>query len=246
MSATTVQFLGSGDAFGSGGRLQTAILVKGSQTFLIDCGPSLLIAINRYQVDPSQISTIFLTHLHGDHAAGIPFFILHAQFLHKRTSPLTIAGPPGTAAWCTQVMETLFPGSSQTQQKFPLHFHEFTPGKRETVAGIAVTPVEVSHAGIKALALRCEIDGKTITYSGDTEWTANLIPAAKKADLFITECYTYDLEVKNHVNYVTLERHFADFQAKRIILTHMSQDMLAKVAGVAVESAEDGKIVVLE
>ncbi|HVO65085.1 MAG TPA: hypothetical protein VMT12_01270 [Syntrophales bacterium] len=39
MNHVEVQFLGSGDAFGSGGRLQSCVLVKYScGQFLIDCG----------------------------------------------------------------------------------------------------------------------------------------------------------------------------------------------------------------
>lgn len=50
----TVQFLGSGDAFGSGGRFQTCIYVDAGQTrFLFDCGASSLVAMKRFGVAPS-------------------------------------------------------------------------------------------------------------------------------------------------------------------------------------------------
>src|SRR5919202_71309 len=74
-----VRFLGSGDAFGSGGRFQTCIYVQFDTThLLIDCGASSLIAMRRFRVDPSLIDTILLTDLHGDHFGGLPFFILDA------------------------------------------------------------------------------------------------------------------------------------------------------------------------
>src|ERR1700678_3180346 len=59
-----VQVLGSGDAFGSGGRLNTCFMVHpGASSFLIDCGASVMIAIRRFGIDPDQIGAIFLTHL---------------------------------------------------------------------------------------------------------------------------------------------------------------------------------------
>ncbi|TMI98777.1 MAG: MBL fold metallo-hydrolase, partial [Bacillati bacterium ANGP1] len=72
-----IRFLGSGDAFGSGGRLQTCILLETpGGGVLVDCGASALIAMRRFAVEPNRIDTILLSHLHGDHFGGIPFFIL--------------------------------------------------------------------------------------------------------------------------------------------------------------------------
>ena len=62
-----LQFLGCGDAFGSGGRFNTCFHVTNGLTqFLVDCGASLMIAIRRFGVEPNAIETIFITHLHGD------------------------------------------------------------------------------------------------------------------------------------------------------------------------------------
>jgi ribonuclease BN (tRNA processing enzyme) len=59
MTSFTVQFLGSGDAFGSGGRFQTCIYVNAEHTrFLIDCGTSSLITMKRFGVDPTTIDVI--------------------------------------------------------------------------------------------------------------------------------------------------------------------------------------------
>ncbi|EGO64594.1 MBL fold metallo-hydrolase [Acetonema longum] len=239
-----IQFLGSGDAFGSGGRLQTCILISGQTQFLIDCGASSMISINQYKVDPNSISTIFLSHLHGDHAGGIPFFVLDAQLNRKRTQPLTIAGPPGTSDWYPRIMEASFPGSSIVERKFPVTIKELEPGKADTVNGISVTPFPVSHgATLTSLALRIGFQGKLITYSGDTEWTDSLFAAAHEAALFIAEAYFFEKKVRNHMDYMTLKEHWHELNAQRIIFTHMNNDMLDKLRGVDIETASDGKIV---
>ena len=98
MNQVQVRFLGSGDAFGSGGRFQTCLLLEGANDpLLIDCGASSLIAMKRAGVNPSEIGSIVLTHLHGDHFGGVPFLILDGQF-SRRERPLLIAGPPGVRA----------------------------------------------------------------------------------------------------------------------------------------------------
>ena len=85
-----VQFIGSGDAFGSGGRFQTCVLLRNADgPLLIDCGASSLIAMKRVGIAPSTIAAVVLTHLHGDHFAGIPFLILDGQF-SGRTAPVSM------------------------------------------------------------------------------------------------------------------------------------------------------------
>lgn len=242
----TVQFLGSGDAFGSGGRLQTCILVEGQTQFLIDIGASSMVAINRCKVDPNGISTIFLTHLYSDHAGGIPFFILDAQLNRKRTQPLTIAGPKGTSAWYPKIMEASFPGSSMAKRKFPVIIKELQAGRTDTVNGISVAPFIVSQSPeLTMLSLRIGFQGKCITYSGDTEWTNALLAAADKSDLFIAEAYFFEKKVNNHLSYLTLKEHWNELSAQRIILTHMHNDMLDKCDSIDVETASDGKIIEL-
>lgn len=237
-------FLGSGDAFGSGGRFNTGMLLQTSaRRCLIDCGPSSLIAMKRTNIDPQSIESILISHLHGDHFGGLPFFILDAQFA-KRSAPLTIAGPPGLRERLTAAMEVFFPGSSKTAQKFELHLMELEPGKRSDVAGLVVTPHLVSHAcGAPPFALRIEADDRVVAYSGDTEWIEALVDAARGADLFICEAYSFDRRIKFHMDLASLERGLDAIHPKRLVLTHMGPDMLAHAGKVRHEIAEDGKTV---
>src|SRR3954449_10359767 len=122
-----LRFVGCGDAFGSGGRLNTCFHVSGrAANFLIDCGASALPALKRLEIGSRDIDLVLITHFHGDHFAGLPFFLLEAQF-SRRTKPLVIAGPQGIEARLTQVMEALFENSSKTQQKFELSFVTLSP-----------------------------------------------------------------------------------------------------------------------
>ena len=247
MNSVTVTFLGSGDAFGSGGRFQTCILLQHpGRRSLIDCGASSLVAMKKQGVDPGSIDHILVTHLHGDHFGGLPFLILDAQF-SKRERPLVVAGPPGIEARVRQSMEVFFPRSSETAQKFALRYQEISPGRpTEIDAGLRVTSFEVQHfCGAPPYALRIECAGRTIVCSGDTEWTEALVEASRGADLFICEAYFYEKRVKFHLDYATLRAQRPRLTCRRLVVTHMSQDMLSHLGAVEAETAEDGRVIQL-
>ena len=248
MSPVHLQFLGSGDAVGSGGRFQTCLHLHGAETggLVIDVGASSLVAMKRAGVDPSAIEWIALTHLHGDHFAGLPFLVLDGQF-RRRTRPLTIAGPPGVEARVKAAMDVLFPGLSGVAQRFPVQFVELIDRRPTTLGSARVTPFAVVHAsGAPAYAVRVDYGGKVITYSGDTEWTGALVEASAGADLFVCEAYFFDKRVKYHLDWATLAANRGRLSCRRLIVTHMSQDMLDDVRAVDVETAHDGLTVTLE
>lgn len=242
-----LQFIGCGDAFGSGGRLNTCFHVSGERVnFLIDCGASSLLGLKRYGVSRDAIDLILITHFHGDHFAGLPFFILDAQFVRRRR-PLTIAGPPGIEARLKAAMEALFENSSTTRQAFDLEVVALTATTRRALCGVAVTPYPVVHGewGGPFYAYRIEAEGRVIAFSGDTQWTPSLIPAAREADLFICECYQFDKPVRNHMNLKTLETHLPEINPRRLVLSHMSDDMLNRLDSIPHLAASDGLILEL-
>ena len=124
-----LQFVGCGDAFGSGGRFNTCFhLVGRNINALIDCGATSLVAMNKLAIDRNNVDTIFLTHFHEDHIGGVPFFLLEANYVLKRRSPLTIVGPPSLKSRYSGLMEAGFPGTKDLDLQFPLQLHELEIG----------------------------------------------------------------------------------------------------------------------
>src|SRR5215207_220948 len=225
-----LRVIGSGDAFGSGGRFQACLLLRGGGgDVLLDCGATSLVAMKRARVDPSGIGHVIVSPLHGDHFGGLPFLVLDGQF-SQRVQPLRIAGPPGVRERVESAMEVFFPGSTTVTRRFEVGYSELGDRIPVRVGPVTVTPYAVDHAsGAPAHALRVEYGGKVIAYSGDTAWTDALIDVARGADLFICECYSFDKDVRYHLAYRRLlpERHRLD--CRRIVLTHLGADMLAHV-----------------
>lgn len=240
--------LGCGDAFGSGGRLQTSYHIDvGGRCMLVDCGATALIGMQRANLDPNRVDLIQISHLHGDHFSGLVWWHLHAVHVARRSTPLTIAGPVGIEARFRQAAEILFPGSLAGKAPFEYRFVEQRAGSGYDVAGFEVTAFEVSHpSGAASHALRIAAGGKAIAFSGDTEWVDTLVPCAAGADLFLCECYAYDQPVRYHLSWLKLQQELPRLHARRIVLTHMNAQMLAsaqRVLGHGVMLAEDGLVI---
>jgi ribonuclease BN (tRNA processing enzyme) len=234
------RFLGCGDAVSSGGRFQACILI--SRHILLDCGSSSITALKAAGVDPSSVELIFISHLHGDHFAGIPFIVLDGQLAH-RTRPLMIVGPIEVERRVRDTMVALYPGFATEPLRFPLEFIELRGGETRTVGGLAVTAWSVPHDPLSnPLALRLTLDGVSVGYSGDTAWTELLTEVADGVDLFICEAQTLAPKARIHLSYAEVLAHRAELRAKRIVLTHMGLDVIA-AEDLAFERASDGTVI---
>ncbi len=240
--------IGCGDAFGSGGRLQTCFhLAHHGHRFLIDCGVTALIGLDRVGLDTNGIGTIFISHLHGDHFGGLVWWLLHSQHISKRTEPLLVVGPAGIEARFLAATEALFPGAAKVPRRFDLGFREYLPGTALQTGSIAVTAFEVSHpSGAPSCALRFEVGGKVLAFTGDTEWVEAVVSAGNKADLYIMECFAFEGPTRYHLDWRTIELQLPRIAAKQVLLTHMGPSMLAqrhRVTAPGVRIGEDGQII---
>ena len=123
----------------------------------MDCGASSLIPMKRAGLSTAAIDLILISHLHGDHFGGIPFFILDAQLISRREAPLVIAGPPGLERRVRETMEILYPGSSGIERKFRIEYAELAEGETASLGQLSVLPLRVIHgSGDPPYALRIE------------------------------------------------------------------------------------------
>jgi ribonuclease BN (tRNA processing enzyme) len=238
-----LQFVGSGDAFGNGGRFQTCLYLSGDEeSMLIDCGASSLTALKAASIEPNEIAFVLLTHLHGDHFGGLPFLILDGQF-RRRDRALTIAGPRGTRERTEAAMDVMFPGSASARRRFTVDFLELDESTPTAVGPALVQSFPVEQPDTPACALRIEYAGRVLAYTGDTAWNDTLIELARGADLLIAESYFFEREVPFHLDHATLLAHRAEIDCPRIVLTHMSPDMLDRQPEAQFECAHDGLII---
>jgi len=235
-------FLGCGDAFGSGGRLNTCFFVNApSCRFLIDCGASSLIALHRNGLTTEDVDAILVTHFHGDHYGGLPFLFLEAARQRRRRRPLTVVTPQGGPERTRALMEQLYPGTSGTMDELDLRFECYESRQPLETGPLRVTPYPVIHSdAARSHGLRIEVDGRTLGFSGDTSWTDELLRIAEGAHLMICECNFFETQTKNHLDYGTLAPRLSEFNAERVILNHLGDEMLGRLDAVEWPCAEDG------
>lgn len=242
--------VGCGDAFGTDGRFQTCFSVSSpSETFLIDCGATSMTALRQASIEPNAISLIVCTHLHVDHFAGVPSFVVDAQVVSRREVPLTIVGPPGTRQRLEALMPQLFPTFSGVKRRFRMRVVELSPGAPLEVGPVNIRGYPVNHfgndCGAPPLAVRIEFAGRILAYSGDTDWVDTLVDAGEGADLFIAEAWTRETKVQYHMDLPSLEANLDRICAKRTVLTHLGPEMFGPTALTSLMTLSDRMRIVL-
>lgn len=242
-----VTIVGSGDAFGSGGRGHTCFrLDSGPASALVDFGASAIVSSKRLGLGFDSVDVVAISHLHGDHFGGLPFLLLDCQFVERRTRPLVLIGPPGLRDRLFAVLDAFFPGTAKMSWSFPWRVEEIAAGEPVKIGGFQVESFSVVHSsGAMPTGLRLTDGDRVFAYSGDTAWTETLLELSSGADLFLCECSSGDEPISNHLDWPTLRTHLSRFSARRMALTHLGDSALARrdemeQAGVAV--AYDGRV----
>lgn len=247
MHTTRVTVLGSGDAFSAAGRHQAAYIIESPEsTLLLDCGSTILASLNGRRLSAAPVDMIFLSHLHGDHIAGLPFLFLHYMYIEPRFRPLPIAGPPGVESRIRMLFEANYADTAAEPLPFDLEFVEAHPGKPIAFKDIRIEPFPVPHQ-LHPVSMGCVITAgdRKIVYSGDSGWTEDFIAHTQGADLFLCECTFFDARSETHMDYPRIAENLGRFGAKRVMLTHIGAEVLAHREAVALEMASDGLVVEL-
>ncbi len=239
-----IQFLGTGDAFCSGGRYQTCILVKvPDYCFMIDFGATSLLALKSRNIESNIIDGIIISHFHGDHFGGLPYFLLDANFCGYRTRPLMIVGPPGVAERVGSLLETSYPKVRIEDLTFEVEFVEFRANQNIAMGPLQIEAIPVIHVPeSQPHGIKIHYHDTILAFSGDTGWTDNLFDIADSADLFICECNFFSTELPSHLNYQKILAQRGKLNCKRIILNHLGAEMLEHVNSIDLEVSYDGLI----
>jgi ribonuclease BN (tRNA processing enzyme) len=239
-----VVFVGTSDAFGAGGRRQSAIVLRGSSgTVLLDCGATTGSGLIELGIASDEIDAILLSHFHGDHFGGVPLLLLAALYEDERTRPLWIAGPPGVEARVRGLAAAMGHSLEGREWTFPIRFEELPAGRRCEVGPAHVESFETHHTpDAIPHGLVIEPGRVRIAYSGDTGWFDALPRHVAGSDLFICECTYHQNQTgfEYHLSHEELCEYRGHFDCGRMVLTHLGEEMAAKRGSCDFETADDG------
>jgi ribonuclease BN (tRNA processing enzyme) len=236
--------IGTSDAFGAGGRRQSAYLVRSpGSSLLLDCGSTTLTGLVALGIDRSEIDGIAVSHFHGDHFGGIPALLLAAVYGDSRKRPLRVAGPVGVEERVRNAAWALGHPLEGRELGFELSFHELRAGAPLQLAGFELEAFQTFHAPESCPhGLLCRANGCSIAYSGDTGWFDALPERVRGSDLLLCECTQEHRGYPYHLSLEELEPRRAELDCGRIVLTHFGPEMRARSDYRGFEAADDGVV----
>jgi ribonuclease BN (tRNA processing enzyme) len=237
-----VVFIGTSDAFGSGGRRQSAVLVRGpSGAFLLDCGMTTGTGLCDLGIERNEIDTILVSHFHADHFGGIPPFLLAALYEDERTHPLHIGGPPGIREWVYNLAAAMGYAIEDRDWPFEISFDVLPVGSEMEIGPVRATAFETLHQPhTYPHGILVETGAHRIAYSGDTGWFDDLPRLVNGSDLFISECTNHVQSFEYHLSHEILVERKSQFDCGRMILTHLGSEMANRRGACDFETADDG------
>lgn len=213
-----IQFIGTGSI---GAKERSACTLINDEV-LIDLGNGNVKTIKQNDNDILKIKALFITHLHGDHYADIPFFILDRTILNKKIEKdCTIYGPKGLEENVKLIFETFFRKYEKNRDLARIKFEEIEEKHIEKVFDYEVIPYLVDHGAISpAYGYIIKKDGKSIGFSGDSVYCKAIDEIIENSDVAILDS-SYK---KAHVGHMGLDNIIElceKYPEKKIITTHM-------------------------
>lgn len=223
-----IVILGSANAFAHSNQYQSAHYIEFDEKnkILLDCGPAILQAIQSAEVNLNDLRYLLISHLHGDHMAGIPFLLLYFRFLSERKEPLHIIGPPGLKEQLSYLLKGNYPNILTEDEALfdvcELNFQE----TKELADSTIIKPFEAHHIP-NAFGYTIQKNNLKIVYSGDNELKSDQLEEFKNSTVLIHELTTMDSTTGGHTSWNVL-REFIDEILKsvgKVIVVHTSADV---------------------
>lgn len=242
-----VVFIGTSDAFGAGGRRQSAVFARGDRGgMLLDCGATTNTGLSQLGISRDEIDVILISHFHGDHFGGIPAFLYASHYTDDRRHPIEIVGPPEIRARVHALARALGHDLESPDWNFPIHFREIHADEALSAGPAEIQAFSTEHQPeSNPQGYRVRLGREQVAYSGDTGWFHELPQQIAGSNLFICECTLHDTQLDFHLSLRELREHRDEFDCGRLILTHLGHEMAKQRGQIEIETADDGLAVKL-
>lgn len=214
------------------------LLEECGKSILIDAGPDLRYQLNDNNV--KNIDSVFITHSHYDHIAGIPELPRATKILGHN---IEIYAAAGTMSELKHCYSYLFKEGEEPESK-GLVWKELPTSGCFEASGIQFETLLFPHHQIFSSAFRY----KNFAYVTDwQDFPQGADEFLKNLDLLIVECNNAtEPEENGHSDLFKIKQIKEKFNPKRIILSHISRrtdhDEFAKLLPAGIELSYDGMV----
>jgi len=235
-------FIGTSDAFGAGGRRQSAVFARGDRGgMLLDCGATTNTGLSQLGISRDEIDVILISHFHGDHFGGIPAFLYASLYTDARRHPIEIVGPREVEARVHALARAMGHNLENPDWSFPIRFREIHADEAISAGPAEIQAFATEHQPeSNPQGYRVRLGQERITYSGDTGWFDGLPRQIAGSDLFICECTLHNSQLDFHLSLRELREHRDDLDCGRLILTHLGDEMAKQRGQIEIDTADDG------
>lgn len=216
------------------------LIENGSEKLLIDCGPGIVAAFGRCCRKTCEVNNVLLTHVHGDHMAGFPYFVWNRNFECMGSTPpedLHVYGEKETVSLAKYMLDHCYP---ELTFPFKVIYHEIKAGDSFSNREMNIETICANHA-VPCISAVVKCKGKALVYTSDTLYNEVLVDKAKNADILVHEGMmpkSMDAlanKVKHSTAYVA-GKFAHDIGAKQMLMVHIAPSMLGK-EGMLIEEA---------
>ena len=215
-----ITVLGSGTAVPSLQRNSAGYLLEeNGRRFLVDFGYGAIHQLLRLGITYHDIDRIFFTHPHPDHMCDlIPFLFASRYPLDPRTRDLAIVAGPKFTEYFERVVQAF--NHWLTPDSYKVQITEMDEETKD-FDGLQVTAGKVRHIEMSRGFRFSNADGKTVVFSGDTDYCSGIVELGRDADLLILECSTPDdMKVDKHLTPQLCGRIAREAGCRTLMLTH--------------------------
>ena len=204
---------------------------------VLDLGNGALGTLQRH-VELDQVDAVLLSHLHADHCLDLcGYYVVRKYSANGPWPRIPVYGPEGVADRMARAYDLpLDPGMNEE-----FEFRGF-PAGAFSLGPFTVRTARVAHP-VDAFAIRLEVGGRSLVYSGDTGACDALVDLATGADLFLCEAsflesMTYPPDL--HLTGRQAAEHANRAGVRHLVLTHIPPALDAKQVFREAESVYDG------
>ena len=238
----------------AGGACSGYLVEEAGTTLLVDCGNGVFGKL-REHVDYVYVDAVLITHVHADHFIDlVPYS--YALLLTPRQQPVPVAGHPGTDEPARPRL-IVPPGAAQTfetvvgawgdealiEEAFLIE--QYDESSRVTIGPLEATFTEVPHFVLTYAVNLHSPNGGRLTFSADCRPCDELVAAARDTDLLLVEATLPRPErtgIRGHLTPSEAGEHARRAGAKRVVLTHISDELDAEWARREAERSFGGPV----
>ncbi|MFY9781605.1 MAG: MBL fold metallo-hydrolase [Candidatus Baltobacteraceae bacterium] len=220
----SVTILGSSCSIPRPGRACSSYLIEGlGHSIVVDLGSGALANLHRHR-RAEEIDAVFISHMHADHFLDViplRYALKYGERGNDRKVPLYL--PPGGEEMLRRLVDAF---ARESRHDFLDEVFEVRTYDARGVVHIGDTAVSFAPTThyIPTFAIRCDLDGASVTYSADTAPDSGIAAFARACDLFLCEATLVPSDVeegaRGHLSASEAAQLAATGEVRRLVLTH--------------------------